>query len=72
MVKEPGTMELVFTPKSGEKPQIYKVYEFQSGGVCLSMYNTDEVIFKCVNSRYIYFWKLKKLLSKLKKIFLFE
>ena len=44
VAKEPGTFEIVFTPKSGGEPQRMEVYEFQGGGVGLAMYNTDESI----------------------------
>ncbi|KAF8468908.1 hypothetical protein BDZ91DRAFT_721361 [Kalaharituber pfeilii] len=39
-----GTLELVFTPKSGGEPQKVKVFEYKDSGVALSMYNTDESI----------------------------
>ncbi|KAF8475817.1 putative isocitrate dehydrogenase Idp1 [Kalaharituber pfeilii] len=39
-----GTLELVFTPKSGGEPQKVKVFDYKDSGVALSMYNTDESI----------------------------
>jgi isocitrate dehydrogenase len=44
VVPGPGTFEIVYTPKSGEK-KVYKVFDFpEGGGVALGMYNTDESI----------------------------
>ena len=43
MVKEPGKLELIFTPKGG-KEQRMEVFTFKDqGGVGMAMYNTDEV-----------------------------
>ncbi|MCB1681860.1 MAG: NADP-dependent isocitrate dehydrogenase [Alphaproteobacteria bacterium] len=39
----PGTLKLVYTPKSGE-PQEWEVFDFPSPGVALGMYNLDESI----------------------------
>lgn len=45
VVTEAGTLELVFTPKSGGEPTKIKVFEYpQDGGVALGMYNTEESI----------------------------
>jgi isocitrate dehydrogenase len=44
IAKEPGTFEIVFTPKSGGKPTRTTVYEFPSSGVGLAMYNLDSSI----------------------------
>ncbi|KAI9221840.1 isocitrate dehydrogenase, NADP-dependent, partial [Blastocladiella britannica] len=44
IIDQPGTLELVFTPKDGGKPVTTKVYDFQSAGVALGMYNLDESI----------------------------
>jgi len=41
--KEPGTLELVFTPKAGGDKVVLKVFDFKGPGVGLAMYNTDEV-----------------------------
>jgi isocitrate dehydrogenase len=43
VVKEKGTLKLVFTPEKGEA-QSWDVYNFPGGGVALGMYNTDESI----------------------------
>ncbi|KER26986.1 hypothetical protein T265_05892 [Opisthorchis viverrini] len=43
VVKEPGTIELVFTPKDTAKPpERHTVFQFPDGGVSMAMYNTDE------------------------------
>jgi len=43
VVKEPGKLELVFTPMGGKEHRM-EVFTFKdSGGVGMSMYNTDEV-----------------------------
>uniref|UniRef100_A0A183B5N6 Iso_dh domain-containing protein n=1 Tax=Echinostoma caproni TaxID=27848 RepID=A0A183B5N6_9TREM len=44
VINEPGTLELVFTPKGSTESQRYKVYQFGAEGVGLAMYNTDESI----------------------------
>ncbi|KEG15129.1 isocitrate dehydrogenase [Trypanosoma grayi] len=44
VVNEPGTFEMRFVPSGGGGPQIYKVFEYKSGGVMMGMYNTDESI----------------------------
>ena len=45
VIKEPGKLELVFTPASGQgNPKTIKVYDYKSPGVALAMYNTDESI----------------------------
>lgn len=43
VVSGPGTLELVFTPQSGE-PERIKVFDYKAGGIGLAMYNTDESI----------------------------
>ncbi|KAJ3050281.1 NAD-dependent isocitrate dehydrogenase [Rhizoclosmatium hyalinum] len=44
VVKEPGSFEMVFTPKSGGPPQKFHVYDFPGGGVAMGMYNVDSSI----------------------------
>ncbi|KEF62994.1 isocitrate dehydrogenase [NADP], mitochondrial [Exophiala aquamarina CBS 119918] len=45
VIREAGTLEMVFTPKNGGKPRAIKVYDFpESGGVAQTQYNTDESI----------------------------
>ncbi|PLB37335.1 NADP-dependent isocitrate dehydrogenase [Aspergillus candidus] len=38
-----GKLELVYTPKDG-KPETVEVYDYQGGGVAMTMYNTDDSI----------------------------
>jgi isocitrate dehydrogenase len=44
-----GKVELIYTPADGTPPTIMEVFNFEgktaSGGVALSMYNTEEVCF---------------------------
>ena len=44
VIREPGTLRLTFTPKSGAPASDYEVFDFKSGGVALGMYNLDESI----------------------------
>lgn len=45
VAKGPGKLEVTFTPADGSAPQKYEVYEFEkSGGVAMTMYNSDESI----------------------------
>ncbi len=44
VVKEPGKLTLTFTPQSGAPPTNYDVFEFESAGVALAMYNLDASI----------------------------
>ena len=44
LVPGPGTLTMTFTPKDGGKPIEHKVYDFQSAGVAMGMYNLDESI----------------------------
>ncbi|CCO26974.1 isocitrate dehydrogenase [Rhizoctonia solani AG-1 IB] len=39
----PGKLELTYTPSDGGKPTTLNVYDFESPGIALAMYNTDEV-----------------------------
>lgn len=43
VIKEPGKLTLVFTPKDGP-PVSHDVFEFKSGGVAMAMYNLDASI----------------------------
>jgi isocitrate dehydrogenase len=42
--REPGTLRLTFTPKSGAPATSYDVFDFKSAGVGLAMYNVDDSI----------------------------
>ncbi|KAJ3122743.1 Isocitrate dehydrogenase [NADP], mitochondrial precursor (Oxalosuccinate decarboxylase) [Nowakowskiella sp. JEL0407] len=44
VVPEAGTLDMVFTPKSGGPPQSIRVFDFKSAGVAMSMYNLDNSI----------------------------
>ncbi|CAL8105264.1 unnamed protein product [Calicophoron daubneyi] len=45
VIREPGTLELVFTPMNSDSEQKrLKVYQFGAGGIGMAMYNTDESI----------------------------
>lgn len=43
-VKEPGKLELVFTPSGGGQKQTLEVHQFEGAGVAMGMYNTEESI----------------------------
>ncbi|MCX5748527.1 MAG: NADP-dependent isocitrate dehydrogenase [Proteobacteria bacterium] len=44
LVPGAGTLTMTFTPKDGGKPIEHKVFDFQSSGVAMGMYNLDESI----------------------------
>ncbi|XP_013771963.1 isocitrate dehydrogenase [NADP], mitochondrial-like [Limulus polyphemus] len=44
VIRNPGKVELVFTPTSGGNPERTEVFTFKEGGVVMGMYNTDESI----------------------------
>ena len=44
MVKEPGKLELVFTPDGGGEVQKWEVHQFDGPGVGMGMYNIEESI----------------------------
>ena len=44
LVPGAGTLTLTFTPSDGSAPIEREVYQFQSSGVALSMYNLDDSI----------------------------
>lgn len=44
VVKGAGTLTIKFEPKDGSDPIEREVFEFEGGGVALSMYNTDDSI----------------------------
>uniref|UniRef100_A0A3Q0KRX7 Isocitrate dehydrogenase [NADP] n=1 Tax=Schistosoma mansoni TaxID=6183 RepID=A0A3Q0KRX7_SCHMA len=54
VIKEQGVLELVFTPKSSGLEKRVKVFEFNGGGIGLSMYNTDESIYGFARSCFEY------------------
>ena len=44
VVKTPGKLTMVFTPKDGSAPTTHEVFDFPGGGVAMGMYNLDESI----------------------------
>ena len=52
VIEGPGKLTMILTPENGE-PQNFDIYNFQGGGVAMSMYNTDESIYgfarSCMN-----------------------
>ncbi|HLL24037.1 MAG TPA: NADP-dependent isocitrate dehydrogenase [Kofleriaceae bacterium] len=44
LVPGAGTLTMTFTPKDGGKPIEHKVFDFESAGVALGMYNLDDSI----------------------------
>ena len=44
VIKGKGKLTMTFTPEDGSTPQNWEVYQFEGGGVAMSMYNTDESI----------------------------
>ncbi|CAH8490305.1 unnamed protein product [Schistosoma margrebowiei] len=54
VIKEQGVLELVFTPKSSGLEKRVKVFDFNGGGIGLSMYNTDESIYGFARSCFEY------------------
>lgn len=43
LVQGKGTLQITFTPETGEKIQ-HEVYDFQGDGIAMAMYNTDDSI----------------------------
>ncbi|MAI61893.1 MAG: isocitrate dehydrogenase [Micavibrio sp. TMED27] len=43
-VDQPGTLKLVFTPKEGGEPEEHEVFNFETPGVAMGMYNLDASI----------------------------
>ncbi|MGV9012336.1 MAG: NADP-dependent isocitrate dehydrogenase [Flavobacteriales bacterium] len=44
VIKGKGKLTMTFTPEDGSAPQVWNVFDFEGGGVAMSMYNTDESI----------------------------
>jgi len=57
-----GTLTMTFTPEDGSEAQTFNVYNFEGGGVAMSMYNTDESIYgfarSCMNLAILKKWPL--------------
>lgn len=62
VVKGRGKLTMTFTPEDGSEAQNFEVYDFQSGGVAMGMYNTDESIrgfaHSCFNQALVKGWPL--------------
>jgi isocitrate dehydrogenase len=44
LTKGKGKLTITFTPADGRTPETYEVHDFDSSGVAMAMYNTDESI----------------------------
>lgn len=44
LIPKPGKLELVFKPNDGSEIETYSVFDYDSPGVALAMYNTDKSI----------------------------
>ncbi len=57
-----GKLTMTFTPEDGSEPQTWEVYNFQEGGVAMSMYNIDSSIYgfarSCMNRALSKGWPL--------------
>ncbi|HAB31888.1 MAG TPA: NADP-dependent isocitrate dehydrogenase, partial [Cryomorphaceae bacterium] len=53
VIEGKGKLTMTFTPEDGGEVQTFDVYNFEGGGVAMSMYNTDESIYgfarSCMN-----------------------
>jgi isocitrate dehydrogenase len=54
LVPGPGTLTMTFTPKDGGKAIEHKVFDFQSSGVAMGMYNLDDSIIGFARSCMVY------------------
>jgi isocitrate dehydrogenase len=54
LVPGAGKFELVFTPADGSEKVTYEVFNFESAGVIMGMYNTDESIIDFAHSSFKY------------------
>ncbi|MBM9605663.1 isocitrate dehydrogenase (NADP(+)) [Desulfopila inferna] len=50
VVRGKGRLTMTFTPEDGGEPEQYDVFQFEGGGVAMSMYNTDESIYGFAHS----------------------
>lgn len=50
VIKGKGKLTMSFTPEDGGEVQTWNVYDFEGGGVAMSMYNTDESIYGFAHS----------------------
>ena len=62
VIQSKGKLTMTFTPEDGSQPQTWEVYQFQEGGVAMSMYNIDSSIYgfarSCMNRALSKGWPL--------------
>ena len=62
VIQGKGKLTMTFTPEDGRQPQTWEVYQFQEGGVAMSMYNIDSSIYgfarSCMNRALSKGWPL--------------
>ena len=62
VIKGKGKLSMTFTPEDGSEVQSWEVYNFQEGGVAMSMYNIDSSIYgfahSCMNRALSKGWPL--------------
>ena len=62
VIQGKGKLTMTFTPEDGSEPQSWEVYQFQEGGVAMSMYNIDSSIYgfarSCMNRALSKGWPL--------------
>ena len=62
VIKGKGKLTMTFTPEDGSEAQSWEVYNFQEGGVAMSMYNIDSSIYgfarSCMNRALSKGWPL--------------
>ena len=62
VIEGKGKLTMTFTPEDGSEPQSWEVYNFQEGGVAMSMYNIDSSIYgfarSCMNRALSKGWPL--------------
>lgn len=62
VIQGKGKLTMTFTPEDGSEATTFDVYNFEGGGVAMSMYNTDESIYgfahSCMNQALTKKWPL--------------
>ena len=62
IIKGKGKLTMTFTPEDGSESKTWEVYDFQEGGVAMSMYNIDSSIYgfarSCMNRALSKGWPL--------------
>lgn len=54
VVPGPGTVKIVYTPKDGSEGVTREIHNFESGGICLGMYNEDRSICDFARACFLY------------------